>query len=326
MAAASQEELQYLKTVPREDSDTDTDSDSDDESKDDASKYSTIEDITSKLDHFKKITINDFLDYVNVDTRNSRGLVDTITETYLNASKRTHYMFDEPSDLAFYSSYFNEIDRLTSDGSFKCIHRAVNTRFAELFLINTFYYFYKKVYPNDKLEHFKQFVTLVVDYITQQQGGTVCVFDGTREELPRSFFENVVTGSILAFSILQSRKCRSLKTSMYKLGLKQGDSRLKELKMNYKNMCGFFKKIDTSTYEDLMKRRFNLPTTKGGQKRKTISKRKHTKKNNKRNVRKTHKKKSHKKTHKKEKSNHGYRRNKDKRNRKHNKTARHRIR
>lgn len=319
MAAASQEELRYLKSVPREDSDTDTDSDSDDES---------LDRITSKLRNVKEITINDFLDYVNVDSEDSHSLVDSITKFYLHTSKKNRYEFDDPSEPRFYSAYFNEIDRLTSVGSFKCIHRAVNTRFAELFLINTFYYFYKKVYPNDNLDHFKQFVDLVVDYITQQQGGTVCVFDGTREELPRSFFENVVTGSILAFSILKSRKCRALKTSMYKLGLKQGDPRLKELKMNYKNMCGFFKKIDTSTYEELMKRRFNLPATKGGQK-KTTSTRKHTHKNSKdrkRNMRKTHKKSSYNKKHKKEKSNHSRRNNKDRRNKKHNKTSRHRLR
>ena len=207
----------------------------------------------------RSITINDLLEFANTE---NYDLINTLTKTYLRISKNGVLFVDTDNSSITFMEYFKKITHLT-ESKFSCIHRAVNTRVAEMFLINTLYYFYTKVYP-DNLSKFEEFTEIVVDFLTQQQGGNICVFDGPREILPKQFFVNLVTGSIISLSLLQSRKCRTLNTSLYSRGLKFGDPLLNKLKKDIQKTCAFFKSIDTKSYEEQIKKTFNIPSTKGG--------------------------------------------------------------
>lgn len=221
-----------------------------------------------------QVTMNELLSFVKT---NNYDLINTLTQTYLRISKSVLLIDTDDTSITFLD-YYKKISNLI-ETKFSCIHRAVNTRTAEMFLINTLFYFYTKVYPND-LSKFETFVEYVVEFIVQQQDGYICIFDGSHEELPREFFVNLVTGSVIALSLLQSRKCRSIKTAIYKLGLKQGDPTLKELKRNYTNVCKFFKTIDTSSYEREIREKFNVPSSDkegGGIDYKKTTTRKHKK-------------------------------------------------
>ena len=241
------------------------------------------------------ITMDTLLNFVNNE---NKELINSLTNIYLQMSKHRTLFLDEKNVSIRVKDYMKKASYVT-EHTFSCIQRAVNTEVAELFLINTLHHFYTLVYPNN-LSHFDSFVELVVEYITNEQDGNICVFDGPHEELPKQFFKNIITGSIIALSILQARKCRLLKTTLYKEGLKQRDPKLKQFKKEIRNICLFFKDIDTTTYENIIKRRFNIPRTKGGRRllnrRSTANKKRKTHKHHKK--RKNATSKLHKSRHK----------------------------
>ena len=285
MAAAAAKKVEY---------DDLTDESSDDEPEELTPKL--IDTIMSE-----KITLNKLLEFVI--TKNDK-LIDSLTKTYLKLSKYNKLIIDADEDTISFPEYFTEMADIT-ETRFSCIKRAVNTRTAELFLFNTFFYFYTLVHPKD-LRFFKLFVNLVIDFVTQQQGGNICIFAGEHEVLPREFFINLITGSIIALSYLQAIKCRMNKTSIYSRGLKQWDPKLTDLREDIHKICSFFETIDTKTYEKIIKDKFKIPSVvinrrlktksrKGGKRRKknTHKKRKLVKKRKKTHMKKHHNKRKH---------------------------------
>lgn len=234
--------------------------------------------------------INKILQYV---TDEKGDLVDVLTDEYRTMAKKHKIIYDLDESYIKPRVYHRTMLSLYSD-DFKCLDDTTNSYESQIFLYNVLQTFYSLLYPKN-LNYFNQFVNNVVTYLKHSQDGIVCVFDGSHEILHDNFFRHVIVGCILAFSYFKAFLCRRLNSSIKGSGLKLHDERYKLLRKQYKKTCGFFSKIDTTTFQTLIRSKLGYETaSKGGLKK--------PRKTNRRNrTRNSHKKRTKRRTVKRKK-------------------------
>lgn len=254
----------------------------------------------------KNDTIQKILNYVQ---HKKGSVVKVLTEEYkVMAETNRRMIFNLDDEHITFGEYFSRINKLYQDDeTFGCLERATNSYEAQIYLYNVLQTIYGLLYPNT-LQFFDKFVIMVVDYMRHSQNGHICVFDGTKEVLPYSYFENLIVGCFLAISYLKAEQCRIDRSVIASLGYIHNSKRHRVLMKQFKKSCSFFNKVDTTTFQRKLReqmgyvKREESATGMGpkSHKRKTHKKKPHHKKSHRHTIRKRRKK--HNKTKHKKKT------------------------
>jgi hypothetical protein len=224
--------------------------------------------LSKQIPQVSQDRLNTILNYVHT----KRGdIVDVLTQEYRTlASKERRMVFNLDGKHVSSKEYLSYMSKLyEDDDTFGCLERATNSYEAQLYVYNVLQSIYALLYPNT-LRHFSEFVTHVVNYMKHVQHGHICVFDGTHEILPSSYFENLMVGCFLAVSYMKAGQCRSERTLISKLGYRQSRKEYKVLMAQFKKSCSFFDTIDTATFQRNLRNKMGYAydlDNKGGRRR-----------------------------------------------------------
>ena len=245
-----------------------------------------LNELSKKLHKTPQETLKNILKHVHT---NRGDLINILTENYKRFSKYRLLDSSLHSKYVSHRDYLSYVRKLYEDDeTFGCLERATNSYEAQLYVYNVLQSIYTLLYPKT-LSHFSEFVAHVVKYMKHVQHGHICVFDGTHEVLPQSYFENLMVGCFLAISYMKADQCRSERTVIAKMGYHQSSKEYKRLMKQYKKSCSFFDTIDTATFQRNLQNKMGYADdmkSKGGKRNAS----KYSRRRKRKSVRKTTKK------------------------------------